>query len=527
MSATLRRPSATIPRTIPIMQLDELFRDIPHQTAGPLPRGTIALVTDDSRAVCPGALFVARPGATGSADASRFVADAIARGAVAIVGDASVHLPATSGVAPTLIRVDDPALATALLAERFAGSPTSRLRVIGVTGTNGKTTIAHLTQQLLGDPLRVGAGGPRVGLIGTVEIDDGHARVPSTLTTPGAVQLAELFARMVRNGCTHATMEVSSHALHQRRVGAIRFACGIFTNLTGDHLDYHGTMEHYAAAKAMLFASLDRQAFAIINKDDPWHQAMCVGDAQRLLCSASDPKADCLATIDEVRIDGMRVRFEGPWGRSALLLPLVGRHNAMNALEAFAAAWTQGVSAAELAARLERCEAPPGRLEPVPLAAEVGGFSVLVDYAHTDDALLNVLTALRPVVPAGSSLRVLFGCGGDRDRTKRPRMAGVACAHADQVVVTSDNPRTEDPQAIVADILKGVPAAAGGKVHVEVDRAAAIRWVVAQGKPGDIILIAGKGHEDYQIVGTEKRHFDDREQAHAALHALISTGGVR
>jgi UDP-N-acetylmuramoyl-L-alanyl-D-glutamate--2,6-diaminopimelate ligase len=199
----------------------------------------------------------------------------------------------------------------------------------------------------------------------------------------------------------------------------------------------------------------------------------------------------------------------------------------MNALESATAAWTQGVSASELAERLERCAAPPGRLEPVPLAAEVGGFSVLVDYAHTDDALLNVLTALRPVVPAGSALRVLFGCGGDRDRTKRPRMAGVACAHADQVIVTSDNPRTEDPRAIVEDILRGVPDAARAKVHVEVDRAAAIRWAVGQGRPGDIILIAGKGHEDYQIVGTEKRHFDDREEAHEAIRSRSATGGFR
>ena len=517
------------------MQLAELLRDLPVLSADAPGGLVITAVTDDSRSVRPGALFIARPSATGSTDAQRFVGDAIARGAVAIVGDAALAIPgapsdatAAGAPRPALIRVADPALATALLAERFAGSPTKRLRVLGVTGTNGKTTIAHLTQQLLAGGSAKGAPGIRgVGLIGTVEIDDGRSRVLSTLTTPGAIQLAELFARMVEHGCSHATMEVSSHALHQRRVGAIRFACGIFTNLTGDHLDYHGTMEAYASAKAMLFASLDRDAFAIINADDPWHRAMCVGEGQRLLCSGSDPKADCLATIEEVRLDAMRVRLQGPWGDFTVMLPLVGRHNAMNALESATAAWTQGVSASELAERLERCAAPPGRLEPVPLAAEVGGFSVLVDYAHTDDALLNVLTALRPVVPAGSALRVLFGCGGDRDRTKRPRMAGVACAHADQVIVTSDNPRTEDPRAIVEDILRGVPDAARAKVHVEVDRAAAIRWAVGQGRPGDIILIAGKGHEDYQIVGTEKRHFDDREEAHEAIRSRSATGGFR
>jgi UDP-N-acetylmuramoyl-L-alanyl-D-glutamate--2,6-diaminopimelate ligase len=188
--------------------------------------------------------------------------------------------------------------------------------------------------------------------------------------------------------------------------------------------------------------------------------------------------------------------------------------------------WTQGVTSELLGAALEECLAPPGRLQPVPLAGEIGGFSVLVDYAHTDDALLNVLTALRPVVPTGSSLRVVFGCGGDRDRTKRPRMAAVACRYADQVIVTSDNPRTEEPRAIVEDILKGVPSESRANVHVEVDRAAAIAWAVGQARPGDIVLIAGKGHEDYQIVGTEKRGFDDRLVARDAL-AKLAVGGVR
>ncbi len=502
------------------MQLSDLLHDVPVTIAG----GTslnpaIASVTDDSRAVKAGALFIARSGT--KSDGRTFIADAIAKGAVAILSDGPVELPETARARVTVALTKDGAMATALVGERFHGSPTKHLEVLGVTGTNGKTTIAHLTQQLLT------RAGHRCGLIGTVEVDDGRTRTPSTLTTPGALQLAELFARMVENGCDYATMEVSSHALHQRRVGAIRFACGTFTNLTGDHLDYHGTMEAYAAAKAMLFESLDADAHAIINMDDPWHRAMCVGRAPRLLCSVSDPRADCRATIEEVALDSMRVRFEGPWGDLRVRLPLVGRHNAINALEAAAAAWTQGVTAEQLADALEHCEAPPGRLQPVPLASEVGGFSVLVDYAHTDDALLNVLTALRPVVPSGSKLRVVFGCGGDRDRTKRPRMAAVACANADQVVITSDNPRTERPDAIVEDILRGVPDAARGKVHVEVDRAVAIAWAVGEARTGDIILIAGKGHEDYQIVGTEKRQFDDRQHANDALRRRAAAGGVR
>jgi UDP-N-acetylmuramoyl-L-alanyl-D-glutamate--2,6-diaminopimelate ligase len=513
------------------MQLAALVDSVPGLAlvAG-TPNPTIAAVVDDSRAVVPGALFVARPGSKD--DGRRFVEDAIRRGAVAVLGDADAlgfkdppdRVLARVAVDP---RTTTAALATALVAEAFHGHPTRRLKVLGVTGTNGKTTIAYFLQQFLR------RAGFRTGLLGTVEIDDGRRRTPSALTTPGAIELASLFARMVDHGCSHAAMEVSSHALHQGRVAAIRFSCGIFTNLTGDHLDYHGTMEAYAAAKAMLFASLDRDAVAVVNVDDPWAKAMRLGGGRFITCSV-DPRtaADCHAVVEEVGLDAMRVRFDGPFGRFTVRLPLVGRHNAINALEATVAAWTHGVGLDDLVATLESCAAPPGRLQPVPTGDL--GFSVLVDYAHTDDALLNVLTALRPVLPAGGRLFVVFGCGGDRDRTKRPRMAAVACAHADQVVVTSDNPRTEDPNAIVADILAGVPTALRDAVHVEVDRAAAIQWAVAAARPGDIVLIAGKGHEDYQIIGTEKRSFDDALVARGAIDArrgsartTASAGGLR
>jgi UDP-N-acetylmuramoyl-L-alanyl-D-glutamate--2,6-diaminopimelate ligase len=508
------------------MRLRHLLRDLPVQfssltreTSGSAPPDPeITSVTDDSRAVTAGSLFIARAGT--ARDGRAFVPDAIMKGAVAILADGEVAPLATGQpIAFALASPESIAHVTALVGERFHGNPTDSLRVLGVTGTNGKTTIAHLSQQFLK------RAGRLTGLIGTVEIDDGRTRTPSTLTTPGSLELASLFARMVRHGCQAATMEVSSHALHQGRVAAIRFACGIFTNLTGDHLDYHKTMESYAAAKAMLFESLAPQAHAIINIDDPWAKRMRGGPARLLTCSLSDSAADCLATIETVALDSMRVTFRGPWGTLPVRLPLVGRHNAINALEAAAAVWTQGVSGDQLAAALECCEAPSGRLQPVTQANEVGGFSVLVDYAHTDDALLNVLTALRPVVPSGGVLRVVFGCGGDRDRTKRPRMAAVACQHADEVVVTSDNPRTEEPRAIVDDILKGVPASASSRVHVEVDRASAIAWAVERAKPGDIVLIAGKGHEDYQIIGTEKRQFDDRLVAQGAIASLATRRG--
>jgi UDP-N-acetylmuramoyl-L-alanyl-D-glutamate--2,6-diaminopimelate ligase len=461
---------------------------------------------EDSRKVRPGALFFARAGT--KADGRAFIADAIARGAVAVVAPSGTGRPeGTPAVAWCEAR--DPSLAAALIAERFHGNPTRSLELIGVTGTNGKTTIAYLVQQLF-----AGAG-LRCGLVGTVEIDDGRERVPSQLTTPPALELSELFARMVDHGCRAAAMEVSSHSLDQHRVAGLSFRTGIFTNLTGDHLDYHGTMERYAAAKARLFHMLDEGGTAVLNIDDPWHRAMMPARAKVLRTSLADPGADCLATVHRMGLDAMEVTFRGPWGMIELRLPLVGRHNAMNALQAAAAAWSCGIDGERIARALAGCHAPPGRLQPVSVGG--AGFSVLVDYAHSDDALANVLRALRPTVPDGGRLRVVFGCGGDRDRTKRPRMAKVACEGADEVIVTSDNPRTEDPSAIIAEIMTGVPDSARGRVAVELDRSRAIAHAVTSAREGDIILIAGKGHEDYQIIGTEKRSFDDRREAEAAL----------
>jgi UDP-N-acetylmuramoyl-L-alanyl-D-glutamate--2,6-diaminopimelate ligase len=473
-------------------------------------------LAEDSRKVRQGACFFARVGT--KADGRAFIADAIARGAVAVI--APKGSPAPEGMPSTVAWVEaaDPALAAALIAERFHGSPSRTLELVGVTGTNGKTTIAYLVQQLLA------ASGLRTGLVGTVEIDDGAARVPSQLTTPPALELSELFARMVDHGCRAAAMEVSSHSLDQKRVAGLSFRTAIFTNLTGDHLDYHGTMERYAEAKATLFSMLDPSGTAIVNIDDPWSRVMLDAakrsGARVLRVSLVDPTADCFGTVHRMGLESMDVTFRGPWGLIEMKLPLVGRHNAMNALEAAAAAWTRGVDQARLAHALSVCVAPPGRLQPVAVGG--AGFSVLVDYAHSDDALANVLGALRPTVPAGGRLRVVFGCGGDRDRTKRPRMAKVACEGADEVIVTSDNPRTEDPQAIIEEILAGVPGEARARVVVEADRAQAIALAVSTAREGDIILIAGKGHEDYQIIGTEKRNFDDRREAEAALRMRMA-----
>jgi UDP-N-acetylmuramoyl-L-alanyl-D-glutamate--2,6-diaminopimelate ligase len=460
-------------------------------------------IADDSRKVIPGTLFVARK------DDPSFVVDAVARGAVAVVAPPGMPVPAGTPVA----RATNASLATAELAHAFHGFPARGMRVAGVTGTNGKTTIAFLLQQCMAQAAQ------RFGLIGTVQIDDGARTVTSELTTPGAIELAGLLARMRDNGCVGVSMETSSHALHQDRVAGIDFAVGIFTNLSGDHLDYHGTMEAYAAAKARLFEGLAPGATAIVNADDPAYARMVRDCRARILrCGfAGGAGLDARVSVLEARLGSMRVRLDGPWGEVAARLPMMGRHNCMNALQAVAGAWALGVDRAALEGAMARASAPPGRLEPV--TDPDAPFAVMVDYAHTDDALMNVLRAVRPALPDGGRLIVVFGCGGDRDRTKRPRMANVACEFADAIVITSDNPRTEDPAAIIAEIEAGVPPHRADRVTRVVDRREAIRAAVQMARAGDAVVIAGKGHENHQIVGTVKRPFDDRVVAREALHA--------
>ncbi len=466
----------------------------------------IGTLCEDSRQVKRSALFFARAGT--KSDGLTHVPAAIDGGAVAVVVPVGAVIPHVTAKDIAWIEAENPALIAALVAERFFGNPTKSLALVGITGTNGKTTIAYLVQQFLA------SAALRCGLVGTVEIDDGAKRVASELTTPPSLQLSELFARMLDNGCRACAMEVSSHSLDQKRVAALHFRAAVFTNLTGDHLDYHQTMERYAQAKATLFHMLDENGSAIINMDDPAAATMMPPRAKVLRTSLRDASAECFGQVHESTLDAMHVSFRGPWGLMELKLPLVGAHNAMNALQAAATAWSLGVSSEQLARGLTTCHAPPGRLQPVDIGA--AGFKVLVDYAHSDDALANVLRSLRPTVPAGGRLRVVFGCGGDRDATKRPRMAKVACEGADDVIVTSDNPRTEDPRAIIEQIMAGVPATARARVSVEVDRAEAIALAVTTAREGDIILIAGKGHENYQIIGKEKRPFDDRVEAAAA-----------
>ncbi len=505
------------------MRLDQLLQSAPASIL----RGhdaPISSITEDSRAVTPAALFIARPGLTH--DARRFIPDALRLGAAAILTDPA-SAPSIPPSVPLAVSHDLP-LALARVAESFYGNPASKLSVAAVTGTNGKTTTSFLLRHIL-------SYSRPTGLITTVLIDTHSAKHKAVMTTPSAIDISRSLAEMVHAGCESAVLETSSHALHQKRVAAIPFRAAVFTNLTGDHLDYHKTMDEYAAAKAILFESLDEHAAAIVNMDDPWSLRM-IRDcpAHIYACSLGSPLdraaswSFCHAQFLSPPSASPLVGLTGPWGVIDTELPLVGAHNLMNALQAAAAAYALGCPPSDIRRALASAPAPPGRLEPVRRRADSPEpISVFVDYAHTDDALARALAALRPLVPQAASLRVIFGCGGDRDRTKRPRMAAAAEQHADHVVVTSDNPRTEDPQAIIDMVLQGFSPLARARALTDTDRERAIRAVIASANEGDIVLIAGKGHEDYQILpdghgGTTRRHFDDRLVALDALHARFS-----
>jgi len=466
-------------------------------------------VREDSRQIQFGNLFVARPGTR--TDGAAYLYDAADRGAAAaVVAVRSAQVPL-----PQIV-VSDAARAASVLANLHAGSPSSSVRVLAVTGTNGKTTTAYLLRHLLG------AVGTRSGMIGTVEIDDGRSRREASMTTPGACDLAGMLAAMRDNGCGACAIEVSSHALDQQRVAGVAFAGAAFTNLTGDHLDYHVTMENYAAAKAKLFESLAGSAVAVVNADDEWAARMLQDCHARHIRFGLGRTADYRARDIAVTAQGTHFVLLTPDGRAEISTPLVGRHNVQNLLAASALAGEVfGLSVHQIARGLREAPGAPGRLQPVRLGQP---FAVLIDYAHTDDALENVLEALKPITRG--KLRVLFGCGGDRDRTKRPRMARIAEKLADAVYVTSDNPRTEDPQAILDEVLSGLTTVGRNSAVVEIDRRAAINRVLSDAEPDDVVLIAGKGHENYQIIGTEKHHFDDTEEATRVIESLMGGGTV-
>jgi UDP-N-acetylmuramoyl-L-alanyl-D-glutamate--2,6-diaminopimelate ligase len=489
------------------MKLSQLLSAAPGLPIGPLPSRDPDLVdlTNDSRKVRAGSLFVAVRGL--NHDGHDYVEAACKAGAAAVVVQRSATLPA--GVAG--VRVEDSAAWLAQAAAAWFGldrAAADRSRpVVGVTGTNGKTTTAFLVQAMLNH-----AGRP-TALIGTVYYDLIGRRIAAPMTTPPPMELAGAVSEACRHGARAVVMEVSSHSLAQKRADGIPFQVGVFTNLTGDHLDYHGTMEAYFAAKKRLFDLLPETGTAVVHADDPRADAIVADCTARLIRFGLGPRAELRAERLELSAAGSAADLSFRDQRCRLSTPLIGRHNILNALAAAGVGLALGLELDKACQGIARLENVRGRLQRVDAGRL--GFAVVVDYAHTDDALENVLTALRPLTRG--ALWCVFGCGGDRDRTKRPRMAQVVERCADRIVVTSDNPRGETPGDIIADIRTGFSPEGLKRCDVEPDRALAILRAVERASVGDTVLIAGKGHEDYQIIGTQRLHFDDVEVAAEAL----------
>jgi UDP-N-acetylmuramoyl-L-alanyl-D-glutamate--2,6-diaminopimelate ligase len=465
-------------------------------------RGTldrpISGIVMDSRRVAPGNLFYALPGLR--SDGARFIDEAIQRGAVAVV---ATTLPALAHSKVTFIQVADARASLALVARRYYRAPDADLRVVGITGTNGKTTVAHLLRHFLS------AGGTRrVGMLGTVSYDLGQRTVPSFKTTPESLDIYGMLAQMRTAGCAEAVMEVSSHGIDQKRVQGMAFSVAVFTNLTRDHLDYHGTIENYFAVKARLFSGGvgAMPKLAVINLDDAYGRRLAAETPAgvQLVTYGESPEAQVRAEAIALGFKGTAFRLVYPGGSLAVVSPLIGRYNVSNLLAAFATLHAMGGNLAEAAAALVAFRAPAGRMERI----EAGqSFNVLVDYAHTDDALRNALGMLRAITPG--RLLVVFGCGGNRDRSKRPLMTAAVQEVADFAWATADNPRAEALSQIFADMRTGVTAE--DKITFIEDRRRAISVALDAARPGDSLLIAGKGHETFQEFADTVIPFDDRQ----------------
>ena len=452
-------------------------------------------IVNDSRQVAPGGVFIAIPG--WNFDGHDYIDEALARGAAAIL-----HERPLDAYRPDVayFQCSSTALAQGLIWRAFYEAPDDDIEVLGVTGTNGKTTTAFLLEHIF-----THAGRP-CGLISTVEYRDGKTRCESTNTTPGARRIYGLLAAMRDNGLRAAAMELSSHALDQKRAAGLRLAAGIFTNLTGDHLDYHGDMEHYYLAKRKMFTELLRpDGCAVVNVDDAYGARLAreLAGRCRVETFGACGAAKWRITDMELAADHAAFRLESDDAAYDVSSNLIGAHNVHNLAGVVLAALARGVDPAAIDRALRERIVVPGRLESWHRS---DGAAFFVDYAHTDDALENVLSTLRPLTR--NRLAVVFGAGGNRDRTKRPRM-GRAASAADMLIVTTDNPRNEDPAAIIDEIVAGIPA--GTKYEVVIDRREAIRRAFELAEPGDCVLVAGKGHEDYQEIAGVKHHFSDRE----------------
>ena len=494
------------------MRLKDFIQDIGAvETRGPLDID-ITAVTSDSRAVTPGSLFIAVKGF--ASDGHKYIGQALEKGAAAVVYETSGMEDTLSGafarigsrsdaeervssVPATFIRVENSRHAVAMIADAFYGHPSRKLTLVGITGTNGKTTTVTLLYNLFK------AMGHPCGLLSTIAnyVDD--RRLETENTTADPLTINRLLAEMVDAGCGYCFMEVSSIGVEQERVAGLQFAAGIFSNLTHDHLDYHKTFAEYLRCKKLFFDNLPKDAFAIVNIDDKNGPVMVQNTVAKVITYACKRSADHTARILEQSFEGMLLRIDGreTWSR------LVGAHNAYNLLAIYTTAVCLGADPEQVLVALSSLRSAPGRLETVRGPRDL---SVVIDYAHTPDALENVLKTLRDVAPE-RQLICLFGCGGDRDKTKRPEMAQVAARLADRLVVTSDNCRTEDPEAILNDIRAGLDWQGIAKALFITDRREAIRTAILTAPEGATILLAGKGHEDYQIIGHEKLHFDEKE----------------
>lgn len=475
------------------MKLNQLIKDCqPVQTVGEEGR-EVKSVQIDSRRVQPGDLFVALRGT--QVDGHEYIEKAIGQGATAVVCES---LPQHVSEDVTYLVYPDTELAVGPLATACAGNPSQRMKLVGVTGTNGKTTIATVLYNMF---RRMGY---KCGLCSTVcNYIDGRP-IPTECTTPDAVTLNNLLGQMADEGCEYAFMEVSSHSVAQHRIGGLTFAGGIFTNLTRDHLDYHKTFENYRDAKKAFFDALPREAFAVTNADDRNGMVMVQNTRAQVKTYSARGAADFRGRILEESFEGMNLEMNG----REVFVQFVGRFNVSNLLAVYAAAVLLGVEPDEALVQLSAMKPVNGRFESI---RSPKGVTAIVDYAHTPDALVNVLQTINDVLQHRGECWTVCGAGGNRDRGKRPIMAKVAVENSDRVIITSDNPRFEDPQAIIDDMLAGLSEEQRQSVLSIVDRREAIRTACMLAKPGDVILVAGKGHEDYQIVQGVKHHFDDHE----------------
>ncbi len=489
------------------MKLGDLSQVVPGSVLSGSPAVEVGAIHYDSRRVQPGSMFVAIRGLV--ADGNSFIDSARRKGAVAVASE----LPARG---EPWLQVPDARSALALMSAALLANPASALELVGVTGTNGKTTTTYLIEAGLA------AAGRKVGLVGTVQYRTGARVVDATRTTPESSDLQALLREMVDAGCGYAVFEVSSISLALKRVAGCVFKAAVFTNLTRDHLDFHGDMDRYFAAKRLLFEEqLKPDGVAVLNSDDDRVRELGPSLNRRVLTFALSRPADITAEDLDISLAGVRLRARTPAGTFAVRSPLIGRFNAQNLLGAIGALIALDVPADAIQAGLAACSGVPGRLERVSVGQD---FAVVVDYAHTDDGLKKLLEAVRELKPG--RIITVFGCGGDRDRTKRPLMGAVAARLSDVVVVTSDNPRSESPEAIIEEIRKGINGGKKAESTLIVDRREAIAHALSLAGSGDIVVIAGKGHETYQVVRDRVLPFDDREVVRELLRERLGvTGG--